>query len=115
MIVEHAIRRPHHGLAVSMGIPSYTDARLEIVRVRLNSLLQSQQIVCGQRQSLRWRELGGNLHIVAQPVVKGEPWIDAPRVLPECANGNVLEFVARTADALDEVSWQPCAIRLHRR
>ena len=66
MVIEHAIRGADDGFAVAVRIPSHADARLKIILVGLNSFLQSQQVICGKCQSLGWRELGGNLNVVAQ-------------------------------------------------
>ena len=113
MVVEHSIGSADDGLAVACGIPRQADARLNIVGVSLNSFLQSEQSVCWKREALRGLERGRKLHVVAQAVVQGDARGDAPGILPERADWNVVERVAGTADALNEISGKPCAIGLY--
>src|SRR2546430_543723 len=48
VIIEHAVRGTYHALAVSSGIPSDTNPRLEVIGVGLNSLLQPERVIGGK-------------------------------------------------------------------
>src|ERR1700751_2088195 len=115
MVIEHAVGRTHDRLAVSSGIPSHADARLDVIPVGLNSFLQSQHVVSGKSKPLGRFEFRGDFHVVANAIVQSDVRTDAPRVLPEGANGNVLEGIAGTAEALYEIYGQSGAVRLHGR
>src|SRR5579863_10296504 len=115
MVIEQSIRRSHYGLATPSRIPSNANARLNIVFVGLNPLLQAQQVIGRKRQPLGRRELRRNFHVVAQAVIQRDGWTDPPRILPEHSDGNILERVAGTANSLHEVSRKSGAVRLHRR
>ena len=52
VIVKHAVRSADDGLTIALGVARKAHARLEIVLVGLNALLQSEQIVGGQMRGL---------------------------------------------------------------
>src|SRR6516164_1728000 len=101
MVIEDAIRRANHSLAVAVRVPCQADPRLEIVLVSLNSLLKSQSVIGLERERIGWRELWGKLYVVTQAIVQCEVGLDLPGVLPEQAERNVAERIFRVADALD--------------
>src|SRR5215469_6175615 len=115
MVVEHSVRSSDDRLAIPGRIHGHTDARLNIVRIGLDALLQSKDSVRGKRQSLWGFEFRRNLHVVAHTVIQSDLRTDAPRVLPEGANRNVVEGIAGAADALNEISGQSRTVGLYSR
>src|ERR1700719_41581 len=113
MVVEHSIRGADNCLSVSPGVPSEAEARLNIVLVGLNSLLQSESLVGRKRQSRRRLELGWEFHVVAHAIVQREGVAHAPRILPEQSQGLIGERVAGTAETLDEIPRHAKPISLH--
>ena len=61
MIIEHSVRSADDRLAVPLGIPGHTDARLNVVGVGLNSFLQSEQVVSRKCEPLRRFELSAGI------------------------------------------------------
>ena len=59
VIVEHSVRRADHGLAVAFRVPGQPNARLEVVLVGLNSLLQSEELVADRSEAGRGLNFGG--------------------------------------------------------
>src|SRR5215831_8222900 len=115
MVIKHAVGSAHHRLTVSLRIPSDANSRLNIIRVSLNSLLQTEEVIPSLRQRC-WRpERRRNLDVVPYSIIQRNRRSNPPRVLPERPNGNVVERVARAANSLDEILWQSCAIGLYRR
>ena len=49
MVIEEAVRSADHCLPVARGIPRHAHARLDVVGVGLNALLQSQEVVSSFR------------------------------------------------------------------
>src|SRR5215475_8394566 len=115
MIVEHSVRSTNDGLAITLRVVCQPEARLKIVLVSLNAFLQAQQVIRGQGQALRLCELGWEFHVVTHAEIQRQVRTNAPGVLPEKAQGNISERVARTTQSLDEVARQARAVRLHGR
>src|SRR5579863_3124276 len=115
MVIEHSIRCADDCLGRSKRIPRYADAGLNVVFVGLNSFLQTEQIVSRGCEPLRRFETRRNLDVVAHTIIQSEVLVNAPRVLPEGSDRNVAEGIARTADALNEISRQSGAVSLNRR
>src|SRR5258708_15052965 len=53
VIVKNSVGGANDGLAISLGIPSEADARLEIVFVGLDAFLQSQRAIGRKSETLR--------------------------------------------------------------
>src|SRR5579871_3013261 len=115
MVIEYSIRCADDCFTVPLGIPRHPEAWLNVVGVGLNSFLQAQQAIRRSRESLRRLEGWRYLNVIADAVVESDIRIDAPRILPECANGNVLEGVAGTTEALNELSRYSKPVGLHGR
>src|SRR5208282_894721 len=112
MIKEYSERAANYSLAITLGIPGDAEARLNVVLVGLDSLLQSQQVVGGQSQSL-WRlELRRDLDIVTNAIVDGQIMAHAPAVLPEDANRDIVKCIAGAAESLNVISREPGPISL---
>src|SRR5262249_4763015 len=86
--------------------------RLNVVPVRLNSLLQSKRAISRCSQSLRRLKCRRNFDVIAHAVVQCYVRIDAPGILPESSDGDVTERIAGAAETLNEVSGQSCAVCL---
>src|SRR5579864_5088511 len=97
MVVKHPVRGTNNGLAIAFRVNRDTDARLNIVLVRLDTLLQSEQIVGGKRQSLRRFEFRRNLDVIPHSEIQSDIGIHPPGILPEYADGNIGELVTGTA------------------
>src|SRR5437879_4133555 len=115
MVVEQTVGRAEHSFAVVLRIPRHAHARLDIVLVGLNSLLQPQKVITGLSKCSRWFELGGNLDVVTNAVVQRHIWPKTPGILPEESQRFIRERVFRTTEPLDEISRKPRAISLHGR
>src|SRR5215469_357925 len=114
MVIEHSVRRADDGLAIPLWIEGQADAGLKIVLVGLNSLLQTQHVVCGESQALRCLELWRELDVVTETVVQRDVGTNPPRILPINAERLVRERIAWAAQALNEVARQACAVGLNR-
>src|SRR5258708_39292948 len=113
VIVKNSVGGANDGLAISLGIPSEADARLEIVFVGLNAFLQSQRAIGRKSEALRGPEFGWELHVVAHAVVKCKVVAYRPGILPEQTEGLICKGVGRTADALAEVPREAGSVRYY--
>src|SRR5579863_9497653 len=112
MIIKESVGGTKHGLAVPLRIPCHAKARLDIIRVGLDSFLQAQIVVSGLSERIGWFELWRKLNVVAHSVVQCHVRSYAPGILPECSQRLVGERIARTAKSLNEISGKTRTVGL---
>src|SRR5579872_4579979 len=112
MIVENPIRPAQHGLPVALRIPGKAQARLHVVGIRLDALLQTQRIVSCQRQRIWRRKLWREFNVVAHAQVQRKIRLYSPRVLKVDSQRLVGKTVIRIANSLNEILRNSQAIRL---
>src|ERR1700688_4609348 len=114
MVVENPVGAAQNRLAVPLRVPRYPKARLEVVSVGLNAFLQSEILISGLGQGGWGLKFWRNFHVITHAEIQRDPRTDTPGILPENANGNVMERVTGTAQALNKISGKPGAVGLHR-
>src|SRR5271155_2746060 len=115
MVVEQSIRSTHHGFPVALGVPGNSNARLHVIRIRLNAFLDAQEVISRKRQSIWRRKLRRELDVITYAVVQRQIPADPPGILPERSQRFILKRVAGAPNTLDEVCWKSSPVRLHRR
>src|SRR5215469_792068 len=113
VIVKQPVRGSKYGLAVAAGIPGDADPRLNVVRVGLNALLQSEILITEAGESRRRLEGGWDLHVVTQAIIQRQIRASPPRVLPVESDGNVGERISRAAEALNVVTRNAQSVGLY--
>src|SRR5580658_8302237 len=103
MVVEQSVRSAHHRFAVTLWVPSDTNSRLDVIGIRLNAFLKAQEVISGERQSIRGGKLRRKLDVVTYAVVQRQVLTNSPGILPERPQRLIAKRVARASDALNEV------------
>ncbi len=112
VIIKDPIRGAEHALAIASRIPCKPNARLKVVLVSLNALLQAQLIVGRESQSIRLAQLGRKLDVIANAKIEGEILPHAERVLPEQSQRFVGKAVPGISDALHQRAGNSQAVGL---
>src|ERR1700680_2666689 len=104
MVIEDSVRCTNYCFPITLWIPSDADARLNVIGVGLNALLQSQIVVASQCQRCRRLEPRRKFHVIAHTIVQCKVRTNAPRILPENAERLVREGIVWIAHFFNEVS-----------
>ena len=115
MIIEQTVRSANCSLAIAFRVPSQAHPWLEVVLVGLDAFLQSKNVVATECEPSGRFKFRRNFHVIAQAVVQRQVGSDAPRVLPEHAEWNVLERVAGATQTLNVDCGKARAVSLHGR
>src|SRR5580704_3165787 len=103
MIVENPVRTADHSLAIPLRVPCQSYARLKIILVGLDALLQSQLVVCRLGKGVRFTQLRREFDVVTHTVVECELGSRSPGILPVDAEWLIGKRVRWAANTLDKV------------
>src|ERR1041384_7329120 len=114
MIVKDAVRRTHYSFSVSFGIPGNANARLKVVLIGINSLLQPQLVISSFCKRIRLGQLRRELDVIPQSEIQSEVCAQPPGILDKNAERFVAEAVLGIADTLHQSAGNAEAKRLNR-
>src|SRR5580704_17543728 len=101
MVVEKAVSRANHGLAIAPGVPGDSDAGSDVIGVCGNAFHDAESFFSDSVQSRRGFKNRQPFDVVAHAVVQSELVIDFPTVLGEDAERLVVEGTIRLTNPLD--------------
>ncbi len=113
MVIKNAVTCANDSLAIASGIPSHTKARRHIVKVAGDSFDDAEGLFRRGVDSRKGRKEGRDLHVVANAIVKSQAAAETPAVLPEEAEGKVVERLIGIANALDVSGRDSETVGLH--
>src|SRR5260370_14434984 len=101
MVVEEAVGHGDKGFAVAGWIPGQTEAWGDVVVIARNAFDNAQGFFRGGVDGSGRSEQRSNFHVITDALIQSQLAFNAPGILCEKAEGEIVEGLVGVADALD--------------
>ena len=103
MIIKKSVRCTDDSFPILAGIPSYSEARRNVIGIAGNALGDPQRILRGLRERINGGKGGRQFYFVTYAIIQREVGTQTPAILNEAAERDIGKCIVRIAYTLNEV------------